>query len=200
MPRASRIVLSEVPLHVIQRGHDRQRCFLIDDDFEAYRRWLHEQALLVRCEVHAYVLMSNHVHLLVTVPDAAGLAAMVKGVAQQYAQYFNARRVTTGTVWDGRYKLPCAVGAVFPDVPALYRTEPRSGRNGAFSGQLQVVQLQVECRRQARRDYHPALHVRTARRNPSERRQAYLRLFHEALTPLQIDQIRTACNRGVLGG
>jgi hypothetical protein len=141
MPRASRIVLSEVPLRVIQRGHDRQRCFLIDDDFEAYRRWLHEQALLVRCEVHAYVLMSNHVHLLVTVR-----AGMVR--------------------FPGNYKW------------SSYRSNAEGRHDGIITP-------------------HP-MYERLGR-NPSERRQAYLRLFHEALTPMQIDQIRTACNRGVLG-
>jgi putative transposase len=200
MPRAARIVLSEVPLHVIQRGHDRQRCFFIDDDFEAYRRWLHEQALLVRCEVHAYVLMSNHVHLLVTVPDAAGLAAMMKGVAQQYAQYFNARHVTTGTVWDGRYK-SCLVQSerYFLMCQRYIELNPVRAGMVRFPGNYKWSSYRSNA--EGRHDGIITPHSMYQRlgRDAAERRQAYLRLFHEVLTPMQIDQIRTASNRGVLG-
>ncbi|GJJ05765.1 hypothetical protein RugamoR64_63030 [Duganella rhizosphaerae] len=104
MARRARLTLAGVPLHVIQRGHDRQPCFFIDEDFEVYRQWLREHAVGNGCQIHAYVLMDNHVHLLVSVEDARGLAGMMKGVAQRYAQYFNDRHRASGTLWDGRYK------------------------------------------------------------------------------------------------
>ncbi len=66
MPRRPRIVLAGVPLHLIQRGNNRQACFFADDDYRVYLGWLKKYARKVSSTVHAYVLMINHVHLLVT--------------------------------------------------------------------------------------------------------------------------------------
>jgi REP element-mobilizing transposase RayT len=74
VPRRERYFLPDQPLHVIQRGNDRQAIFFAADDYARYRDWLHEAACRHVCAVHAYVLMTNHVHLLVT-PGAAGSAS-----------------------------------------------------------------------------------------------------------------------------
>jgi putative transposase len=201
MPRASRAFLSAVPLHVIQRGHDRQQCFFVDHDFHAYRDWLHEQALSVECSVHAYVLMSNHVHLLLSVPDAPRLAAMMKGVAQAYAQYLNTRQRTSGTVWDGRYK-SCLVQTegYFLMCQRYIELNPVRAGMVRFPGNYKWSSYRANA--EGRHDALVTPHSMYQRlgRDASERRQAYLRLFQQALTPIQIEQIRAAGNRGgVLG-
>ena len=196
MPRASRTFLPAVPLHVIQRGHDRRQCFFCDDDFQMYRGLLHEQAVLV----HAYVLMSNHVHLLVSVDDGASLDAMMKGVAQGYSQYFNARRGASGTVWDGRYK-SCLVQTegYFLTCQRYIELNPVRAGMVRFPGNYKWSSYRSNA--EGRHDSLVTPHemYRRLGRDGAERRQAYLRLFQEALTPIQIEQIRAGCRSGVLG-
>ncbi len=75
MPRRARITIPGIPLHLIQRGNNRQACFYADEDFRLYLDWLEENADESGCLVHAYVLMTNHVHLLITPEDKEVLAA-----------------------------------------------------------------------------------------------------------------------------
>lgn len=201
MPRHARIVLPAIPLHVIQRGHDRQRCFFVDEDFAAYRQWLHEEALMARCQMHAYVLMSNHVHLLLSVAEVAQLAAMMKGVGQRYAQHFNQWHGTSGSPWDGRYK-SCLVqteGYVLTCQRYIELNPVRAGMV-RFPGNYKWSSYRSNA--EGRHDGLVTPHSVYERlgRDASERRQAYLRLFAETLTPMQIEQIRSAGNHnGVLG-
>jgi REP element-mobilizing transposase RayT len=74
MPRQPRLDLPGVPQHVIQRGNDRQPCFLREQDYRCYLSQLNDAARSHGCRIHAYVLMTNHVHLLMT-PDTAGAVA-----------------------------------------------------------------------------------------------------------------------------
>ena len=104
MARRPRIVLPGIPLHIIQRGNNRDACFFTDSDYLVYLEWLEEAAIKSGCAVHAYVLMTNHVHLLITPnePDSAGL--MMKQLGQRYVQYINRTYQRSGTLWDGRYR------------------------------------------------------------------------------------------------
>ena len=73
MPRRARLVLPNVPLHIIQRGNNRQACFFADEDYRFYLDWLAEHASKSGCQVHAYVLMTNHVHLLISAERAEAI-------------------------------------------------------------------------------------------------------------------------------
>jgi len=104
MPRRPRLDLPNVPQHVVQRGNDRQPCFFISTDYERYHHELREIALHEGCAVHAYVLMTNHVHLLMT-PSATGqIARIMQDLGRRYVRYVNDRHHRTGTLWEGRYK------------------------------------------------------------------------------------------------
>lgn len=92
-----------VPLHIVHRGVDRGRCFRDGADFLRYLEYLQEGSDRSRCAVHAFVLMSNHVHLLVTPTEALGGALFMKFVAQGYTQSFNTRWKRSGPLWEGRY-------------------------------------------------------------------------------------------------
>ena len=89
MPRRPRLVLPGVPLHLIQRGNNRQACFAAEEDYRFYLDWLKEYAEKTGCRIHAYVLMTNHVHLLVSAERAGAPGAMMKALGQRYVQYFN---------------------------------------------------------------------------------------------------------------
>lgn len=104
MSRLPRPVLSQVPLHIIQRGNNRLRCFFNDADHMVYLDLLKACAHRARCQVHAYVMMTNHVHLLVTPSSPSAPAEMMKLLGQRYVQYVNRRYCRTGSLWEGRYR------------------------------------------------------------------------------------------------
>ena len=104
MPRRPRVVLPHVPLHLIQRGNNRQVCFVADEDYRFYLDWLKEFAGKTGCRVHAYVLMTNHVHLLVSAERGESPGALMKALGQRYVQYFNRTYRRSGTLWEGRYR------------------------------------------------------------------------------------------------
>ena len=104
MPRRPRIHLPGQPIHLVQRGHNRDACFFADEDFLAYLEWLAEALKKSGCALHAYVLMTNHVHLLVTPPSAEALPQLVMSLGRRYVQYINRKYKRTGTLWDSRYK------------------------------------------------------------------------------------------------
>ncbi len=74
MPRRPRIHLPGIPLHIVQRGHKRDACFIAEEDYLAYREWLGDGLKTSGCQLHAYVLMTNHVHLLLTPPDTEAVS------------------------------------------------------------------------------------------------------------------------------
>jgi putative transposase len=104
MSRAPRIEIPGIPLHIVQRGNNRAACFLGDIDRRFYLKCLAETARRRGCAIHAYALMTNHVHLLVT-PDAPGAAsAMLQDVGRRYVRIVNEAHGRTGTLWEGRFK------------------------------------------------------------------------------------------------
>lgn len=83
MPRRARIALPNVPVHLIQRGNDRQPCFFADEDYRRYLDWLTEYASKTDCRIHAYVLMTNPVHLLLSSDRANAGSASMKSLGQR---------------------------------------------------------------------------------------------------------------------
>ena len=83
MPRRARLALANVPLHVIQRGNNRQACFFADEDYRFYLDWLIEYAGKTGCQVHAYVLMTNPVHLLISAGRGEAVGALMKALGQR---------------------------------------------------------------------------------------------------------------------
>ena len=110
VPRRARILLPEIPVHVIQRGIDRAACFFSDEDRQVYLDTLGGLARSCGVAIHAYVLMTNHVHLLVTASAQPNLSALMKGLGQRYVQYVNRTYHRTGTLWEGRFR-SCLVEA-----------------------------------------------------------------------------------------
>jgi len=104
MPRTARLELPGVPLHVVQRGNNRAPCFLNDIDRRFYLKCLSEAALRRACAIHAYVLMTNHVHLLVTPQERGAAGAMMQDLGRRYVRVFNTLHGRTGTLWEGRFK------------------------------------------------------------------------------------------------
>jgi len=104
MPRKQRFFLPGVPAHLVQRGNNRQAVFYDDSDYRAYLGWLVEGAQRYGCAIHAYVLMTNHVHLLLTPRDRDSISRVLQYVGRRYVPYVNHRYGRTGTLWEGRFK------------------------------------------------------------------------------------------------
>jgi putative transposase len=91
-------------MHIIQRGNNRSACFFADTDYRVYLDWLREYSAQTHCSVHAYVLMTNHVHLLITAENPQGAGVLMKALGQRYVQYINRTYQRSGTLWEGRYR------------------------------------------------------------------------------------------------
>jgi putative transposase len=119
MSRPNRLDLAGIPQHVLQRGVDRRPCFMLNIHYTVYLQLLQEYALRFECDVHAYVLMTNHVHLLVTPRHDGGVGRLIQALGRKYVSFANYSIGRTGTLWEGRYK-SCLVGDA-PYVLACYR-------------------------------------------------------------------------------
>ena len=104
MARLSRLTLAGYPHHIIQRGNNRQPIFLSAADYQMMLALLDENAKKFGVTLHAYVLMSNHFHLLATPATAEGLPQMMQAVGRRYVRYFNDSQGRSGTLWEGRYR------------------------------------------------------------------------------------------------
>ena len=104
MGRPPRYAISGYPLHVVHRGNDRQAIFRDEADYRVYRRYLSEALEKFGCKLHAYVLMTNHVHLLLTPQLEKGLARTMQSLGSRYARYFNKAYDRSGTLFEGRYR------------------------------------------------------------------------------------------------
>ncbi len=104
MARLPRLTLADRPHHVIQGGNNRQAIFVDRTDQELLLALLGENATRFGVALHAYVLMSNHFHLLATPPTSDGLPQFMQAVGRRYVRHFNDRHGRSGTLWEGRYK------------------------------------------------------------------------------------------------
>ena len=104
MARRERLRVTGLPVHIIQRGNNRQACFYAEADNQFFLRHLSDLAKRFQCEVHAYVLMTNHVHLLLTPYLPRGPSLLMNLLGQRYVQYINKTYRRSGTLWDGRFR------------------------------------------------------------------------------------------------
>lgn len=104
MPRRPRLELPDIPLHVTHRGVNRAATFIDDEDASHYLQWLRDALAAQQVQLHAYVLMTNHVHMLLTQPAAGRLSKAMCHLGQRYVPWFNRKHGRTGTLWEGRFK------------------------------------------------------------------------------------------------
>ncbi|MDH3747529.1 MAG: transposase [Gammaproteobacteria bacterium] len=104
MPRPKRLCVPGLPHHVVQRGNNRNATFYQSEDCFTYLTFLDEAVQRHGVKVHAYVLMTNHVHLLLTPSDSDGLSLAMQTLGRRYVTYINKTYQRTGTLWEGRFK------------------------------------------------------------------------------------------------
>lgn len=104
MPRRARHYVPGLPYHIVQRGNNRQACFLTPVDRRFYLKLWHRVSKRYGTQVHAYCLMTNHVHFLVTPERSDSISRTMREVGSQYAQHMNKLHCRTGTMWEGRHR------------------------------------------------------------------------------------------------
>ena len=104
MPRRARMYLPQYPYHIVQRGNNREACFIEPENYQFYLELWKEVASRYGVSVHAYCLMTNHIHVLATPEDKSSISNTMKVVGSRYAQYINKKYKRTGTLWEGRHR------------------------------------------------------------------------------------------------
>ena len=104
MPRKPRFNLIGIPQHIVQRGNNREPCFYAEEDYRRYLDDLYKCAKKYDCRVHAYVLMTNHVHILATPMSDHSVSEMMQALGRRFVYYMNKTYKRTGTLWEGRFK------------------------------------------------------------------------------------------------
>lgn len=201
MPRLRRYCPIGIPVHIIQRGNNRHPCFASNDDMATYTHNLDKASTRYQVDIHAWVFMSNHVHLLVTPNLIDGVSSMMQHIGRHYVRYFNKKYSRTGTLWEGRFRsclvqqenyfLICQryielnpVRANMVDDPADYQWS--SYRTNALGLESKINQ-----------PHEIYLSLGTSAR---KRQTAYRSLFGREISAGIIKEIRGATNKGLVLG
>jgi putative transposase len=201
MPRKPRVSIPGVPEHVIQRGNNRQAIFVDDSDMKAYVIWLKEYANQYDVAIHAWVFMTNHVHLLCTPENQSAVSLMMQALGRRYVQYFNRRHSRSGTLWEGRFR-SCLVQAE-DYLLTLYRyIELNPVRAGMVSDPAKYSWSSYQCNGLGKKSSlltpHP-LYESLGKTN--EARQAnYRDLLKSSVDKKSLNNIRQTANSGLVLG
>lgn len=199
MPRRARLALPGVPLHLIQRGNNRQACFFAEEGFRFYLEWLAEHAGKTGCHIHAYVLMTNHVHLLVSADRAESPGALMKALGQRYVQYVNRTYRRSGTLWEGRFR-SCPIQEENYLLACQRYIELNPVRAGMVEHPGEYRWSSYRANGQGENDalVRPHILYEGLGRDVPGRQAAYRELFRHELDPGLVDEIRRAANGNFL--
>jgi len=196
MPRMKRLDLAGVAQHVVQRGNDRQPCFFQTGDYQRYLRDLRESSLKFACHVHAYVLMTNHVHLLMTPEEPGAIGRLMQALGRSYVRYINDTLGRSGTLWEGRYKSSLVDSEHY--VMACYRyIELNPVRAGMVSAAGDYTWSSYPCNGMGKVDplvspHSTYLQMATG---PDERQLHYRKLIDDSISGDELEAIRTYIQR-----
>lgn len=202
MARLPRYFAKGIPQHVILRGNNRDAIFANDEDRQFFREVLLDAAKRYSLAVHAYVLMTNHIHLLGSPETAESLPKTLQSVGRRYVQYFNYRYQRTGTLWEGRYRATVveAEGYLFECMRYIELNPVRAGmvahpRDFAWSSYRTNAQGEFDAL------ITPHLLYRQLGADDGERQAAYCAVVQEPLDAEQLAAVRECTNKGwALGG
>jgi len=201
MVRLPRLNLPNIPQHVVQRGNNRQVCFFNETDYAVYLDKLKEYGFKYKVAIHSYVLMTNHVHLLMTPSTAKGVSLLMQSLGRYYVRYINDTYNRSGTLWEGRFKSTLVnsdnyflivsryielnpVRACMVDYPSDYPWS--SFRKNALGLPIKLIT--------------PHYCYQSLGKNDAERQKVYKALFKNHIPDYTIKEIRDSVNKAwVLG-
>ena len=201
MARLPRICLPGVPQHIIQRGNNRQTCFASDEDCSAYAHWLDEYARKHRVAVHAWVFMTNHVHLLMTPETDVGVSRLMQTLGRHYVRYFNHTYRRTGTLWEGRFK-SCVVDEenYFLICQRYIELNPVRANMVATPGDYKWSSYQANGLGKTIKLWTPHHVYHRLGASIDERTQAYRKMFFTHLDDTAVNEIRQTTQQGMVLG
>jgi len=202
MARLQRIAPLGIPQHIIQRGNNRQVCFACDQDMAFYASLLYEYSKKFSVSLHAWVFMTNHVHLLASPNMIDGVSNMMQSVGRRYVRYFNREYRRSGTLWEGRFKSSLVQSETYLLQCQRY-IELNPVRAGMVSDPAQYVWSSYQCHAlgKAIKMCTPHEEYRVLGDTASLRQSAYRALFRAHVDDELIKDIRSAVNKGMaLGG
>ncbi len=201
MPRKPRFVIPGVPQHIIQRGNNREPCFFAEGDYGRYRDDLKTALVTNECVLHAYVFMTNHVHMLITPMTEYGLSHMMQDLGRKYVRYINNTYLRSGTLWEGRYKASLVDSEAYLLTCMRYiELNPVRANMVIHPGEYRWSS--VACNSQGLPDIlitpHP-LYLTLAADGPA-RQHAYRELFRHHMDENTLHDIRDALNQELVLG
>jgi len=201
MARLPRICPPGIPQHIIQRGNNRQTCFVDNADFAAYSNWLYEASQACGVAIHAWVFMTNHIHLLVTPRTEAGISRMMQTLGRRYVRYFNNTHKRTGTLWEGRFK-SCLVGTerYFMTCQQYIEMNPVRASMVDAPDEYHWSSYKTNAHGLATKLCTPHKSYLQLAQTDTERQAAYRQLFSVAITDEKLEAIRCAVNKGLAFG
>jgi len=201
MPRKPRFQLPGVPQHIIQRGNNREPCFRSQADYVRYLENLGDALQRNGCELHAYVLMTNHVHLLITPQAEYGISHTMQDTGRKYVQYFNRVNRRTGTLWEGRYKA-CLIDSDSYLLVCMRYIELNPVRAGMVRqpGEYRWSSYSTNAGGNYSTLIKPHAQYLQLGHDVSERLYAYRVLFRNCLDAAQLQQIREMLNQELVLG
>ena len=201
MARLPRLCPSGIPQHIIQRGNNRQVCFADTSDMMAYLHWLRDYTQIFKVDVHAWVLMTNHVHLLVTPSTDDGVSKFMQALGRHYVRYFNHRYKRSGTLWEGRFK-SCIVQSEEYLLYCYRYIELNPVRALMVDGPGEYPWSSYQCNALGKQSTLCCPHVEYLRlgNHDVERQQAYRNLFKAHLESDLLSNIRDSINSNLALG
>jgi len=201
MARLPRFVIPNQPQHVIVRGNNRAEIFCTEADYQFYLEKLQMACDKHHCQLHAYVLMTNHVHLLITPLEEEGIGKVMQMLGRYYVQYYNYTYQRTGTLWEGRYK------ATLIDYESYLLTcmryiELNPVRAGMVSHPSEYPWSSYHCNALGQPNEMVVPHIEYQRLDKTDetRQAAYRQLFKHRIADDSLEEIREATNKAwVLG-
>jgi len=201
MPRKPRIQLPGVPQHVIQRGNNREPCFYAEADYLCYLDSLGKALERHHSQLHAWVLMTNHVHLLITPEQRYGISRVMQDTGRKYVQYINRTYRRSGTLWEGRYKA-CAIDSEAWLLTCMCYIEMNPVRAGmvAHPAEYRWSSNAVNAHGKTGAIIQPHDLYLALGASPPERQFAYRELFRNVIDEQQVHDIRETLNQELVLG
>jgi putative transposase len=201
MPRPTRLNLPDIPQHVTQRGNNRQACFFSDDDYLLYLDLLAESCHKHKCELHAYVLMTNHVHLLMTPRTPEGVSLAIQDMGRNYVRTINRTYRRSGTLWEGRFKSSLVDKERYCLTCYRYiELNPVHAGMVQHPGDYPWSSFRYNAMNEVNTLMTPHESWLMLGGNNEDRAHAYLGLFNDALEPYEINTIRYGIAKGLPTG
>ncbi len=201
MARLSRFVIPDQPQHVIVRGNNRAEIFSADADYQLYLEKLQLACGKHACKLHAYVLMTNHVHLLITPQEEQSIGKAMQMLGRYYVQYYNHIYQRTGTLWEGRYKATLIDTETYLLTCMRYiELNPVRANMVAHPSDYPWSSYRSNAQGQTNKLVTPHLEYRRLGKSDDERQAAYRQLFKSHIPENSLNEIRDATNKAwVLG-